>query len=141
MLGEIGFSEILLIMVIALIVVGPERLPGLARKAGKLVGRGKRFVQNVRDDINQEIAADELKRIIDEQKKAAGIHEIIEETEEAIDAFRDDGNYALDSIEEDVAALKGESSADQPAKKKASEKKEGKTVEKDKQKAKADEQE
>lgn len=108
MLGDIGFSEILLIAIVALIVVGPERLPGLARKAGKLVGRGRRFVQSVRDDINQEIAADELKKIIEEQKKSAGIHEIIEETKEAVDEAKDqfDSGYVLDSIDDDSGEQK-----------------------------------
>ena len=108
MLGDIGFSEILLIAIVALIVVGPERLPGLARKAGKLAGRGRRFVQSVRDDINQEIAADELKKIIEEQKKSAGIHEIIEETKEAVDEAKDqfDSGYVLDSIDDDSGEQK-----------------------------------
>jgi sec-independent protein translocase protein TatB len=108
MLGDIGFSEILLIAIVALIVVGPERLPGLARKAGKLVGRGRRFVQSVRDDINQEIAADELKKIIDEQKQSAGIHEIIEETKEAVDEARDqfESGYVLDSIDDEPGEKK-----------------------------------
>ncbi len=118
MLGEIGFSEILLIGVVALIVVGPERLPGLARKAGKLVGRGRRFVQQVRDDINQEIAADELKRIIEEQKKSAGLHEIIEETRDAVDTARDelDDGYILDAIEDEPKPEKADTTRDKTPK-------------------------
>ena len=49
-------------LTVALLVVGPERLPKVARTAGMWLGRGRRFIRNVRDDIEREIKADELKQ-------------------------------------------------------------------------------
>ena len=59
---DIGFSELLLIGVVALIVIGPERLPKVARTAGLLVGRIQRYIANVKADISQEIQLEELHR-------------------------------------------------------------------------------
>lgn len=59
---DIGFSELLMIGVVALIVIGPERLPKVARTAGHLYGRMQRYVATVKSDISQEIHLDELRR-------------------------------------------------------------------------------
>jgi len=77
---DIGFWELGLIGVVALLVIGPERLPGVARTAGKWVGSAKRFVHSVQADINLEVSkADELKRLLDEQARIESLHEIIEQ--------------------------------------------------------------
>ena len=60
---DIGFSELLLIGVVALVVLGPERLPRVARTAGHLFGRMQRYVAQVRSEINSEIELEELKRL------------------------------------------------------------------------------
>jgi sec-independent protein translocase protein TatB len=60
---DIGFSELLLIGGVALVVVGPERLPKLARTAGHLFGRMQRYVNDVKSDINREMEAAELKEL------------------------------------------------------------------------------
>ncbi|VAW77933.1 Twin-arginine translocation protein TatB [hydrothermal vent metagenome] len=89
---EIAFNEIFLIMVIALVVVGPERLPAMARKAGALMGKMRRFVTNVKQDIDKEIKADELKQIMQDQADSVGIHDIIEETRESFEKAEADYN-------------------------------------------------
>lgn len=60
---DIGFSELLVIGVVALVVLGPERLPRVARTAGHLFGRMQRYVAQVRSEINSEIELEELKRV------------------------------------------------------------------------------
>src|SRR6476620_6676656 len=60
---DIGFSELLVIGVVALIVIGPERLPRVARTAGHLLGRFQRYVADVKADINREIELAELKKL------------------------------------------------------------------------------
>ena len=76
---DIGFWELGLIAVVALLVIGPERLPGVARTVGRWVGTAKRFVSAVQHDINNEIGkADELKHLLEEQSKLKSIHEILE---------------------------------------------------------------
>ena len=60
---DIGFSELLVIGVVALIVIGPERLPKVARTAGHLYGRMQRYVSSVKSDISHEIQLDEMRRV------------------------------------------------------------------------------
>lgn len=60
---DIGFSELFVIGIVALIVIGPERLPKVARTAGHLYGRMQRYVSSVKADISQEIQMDELRRV------------------------------------------------------------------------------
>lgn len=85
---DVGFSELLLTALVALLVIGPERLPKLARTIGLWTGRARRFINQVKDDIDREMKAEELKRIMDEQSKSSGIHEMIEETRDAIEETR-----------------------------------------------------
>ena len=65
---DIGFSEIVVIAVVALIVIGPERLPKAARTLGHLFGRLQRYVNDVKSDINREMELDELRKL---QKRSA----------------------------------------------------------------------
>lgn len=65
---DFGFWELILVMVVALLVVGPERLPGLARQVGLWVGKARRFISSVRSDIEREIRAEELKNMLNQQQ-------------------------------------------------------------------------
>jgi sec-independent protein translocase protein TatB len=65
---DMGFTELMLIGIVALVVIGPERLPGVARTAGKYVGRLKRFMTTVKADVEQELRADELRKILSDQQ-------------------------------------------------------------------------
>ncbi|WP_291992599.1 Sec-independent protein translocase protein TatB [Candidatus Accumulibacter sp. ACC003] len=60
---DISFTEMIMIAVVALVVIGPERLPKVARTAGLLLGRLQRYVSDVKSDINREIQLDELKKL------------------------------------------------------------------------------
>jgi sec-independent protein translocase protein TatB len=60
---DIGFTEIFVIGVVALIVIGPERLPRVAKTVGLLFGRMQRYVSEVKADINREIELDELRKL------------------------------------------------------------------------------
>ena len=74
---DIGFSEMMVIAVIALIVLGPEKLPRVARMAGHLLGRMQRYVNDVKADINREIELDELRKL---QKEMQNTAQSIEQT-------------------------------------------------------------
>ncbi len=77
---DVGFWELLLIGVVALLVVGPERLPGLARTVGAWVGKARRLVNSVKADIDREMRAEELKKILDKQNEFRDVYDIVEET-------------------------------------------------------------
>jgi len=72
---DIGFSELMVIAVIALVVIGPERLPKIARTLGHLAGRLQRYVSDVKADINREIELDELRKMRDSMQQAASSFE------------------------------------------------------------------
>jgi sec-independent protein translocase protein TatB len=68
---DVAFSEIVLIAVVALVVIGPERLPKVARTLGHMFGRLQRYVNEVKADINREIELDELRKLKNEVQTAA----------------------------------------------------------------------
>ena len=68
---DIAFSEILVIAVVALVVIGPERLPKVARTLGHMFGRLQRYVNEVKADINREMELDELRKLQSEVQSAA----------------------------------------------------------------------
>jgi sec-independent protein translocase protein TatB len=68
---DIAFSEILVIAVVALVVIGPERLPKVAKTLGHMYGRLQRYVSDVKADINREMELDELRKLQSEVQSAA----------------------------------------------------------------------
>ena len=71
---DVGLSELMVIAVVALIVIGPERLPRVARTAGHLLGRLQRYVSDVKADINREMQLEELKKL--QQQVASQVSDI-----------------------------------------------------------------
>jgi sec-independent protein translocase protein TatB len=70
---DIGFSEVALVAVIALLVLGPERLPRVARTAGALVRRARASWYSVRSEIERELAAEDLRKSVEEARRAADV--------------------------------------------------------------------
>jgi len=95
---EFGFWEILLIGVVALLVVGPERLPGVARTAGIWVGRARRFVASVKTDIDREVRSEELRKILDTQNEFKDAYDIVEETKKEVEETQKDINDAVSEL-------------------------------------------
>jgi sec-independent protein translocase protein TatB len=96
---DIGFSEILVIAVVALIVIGPERLPKTARTLGHLFGRLQRYVNEVKADINREMEIEELRKLQQEVQTAArdietSISTAAREVESGVRAVESDLNAA-----------------------------------------------
>ncbi|MGE4337479.1 MAG: Sec-independent protein translocase protein TatB, partial [Pigmentiphaga sp.] len=68
---DLSFFELLVIGAVALVVIGPERLPRVARTAGQWVGKIQRYVSDVKNDINREMEIDELRRLRAEMNETA----------------------------------------------------------------------
>ena len=68
---DVSFSELLVIAVVALIVIGPEKLPKVARTLGALTGRMQRYVAQVKDEVNREARFEELQKLQQEIKQSA----------------------------------------------------------------------
>lgn len=67
---DVSFGELLVIAVVALVVIGPEKLPKVARTLGLLAGRMQRYVNTVKSDIERELQNQELHKIHDEVRHA-----------------------------------------------------------------------
>jgi sec-independent protein translocase protein TatB len=68
---DISFSELVVVAVVALLVIGPEKLPKLARTFGAYAGRMQRFVAQVKDEVNREVRFEELQKLQQEVKSAS----------------------------------------------------------------------
>ncbi len=68
---DLGLSKLALIGVVALIVVGPERLPKVARMAGTLFGRAQRYINDVKSEVSREIELEELRKVHKDMQEAA----------------------------------------------------------------------
>ncbi|MGI9303086.1 MAG: Sec-independent protein translocase protein TatB [Gammaproteobacteria bacterium] len=123
---DFGFWEIILVMIIALLVVGPERLPKLAREVGLWVGKAKRMVNSVRSDIEQEIQAADLKDILNKQQgEIQELRGLLKDTESDVKSVLDETDVAMKEFEaelssdarQEAAVLEnsGSDSAEQPA--------------------------
>ena len=102
---DMGFTELALIGIVALVVIGPERLPGVARTAGKYFGRLKRFMTTVKADVEQELRADELRSILaDQQKELNTLKDSIsgagKEFEKEVKAVNEAGESLAQSLDE-----------------------------------------
>lgn len=70
---DIGFGELLVCAIVALLVLGPERLPGAVRTVGRWVGRARHTVNHFSEQIDRELRAEEVRRRVEEEMKKAGI--------------------------------------------------------------------
>jgi sec-independent protein translocase protein TatB len=115
---DVGFSEMLVIAIVALVVIGPERLPRVARTAGILFGRLQRYVTQVKSDIHREMEAADLGKVKTEFESAArSIKEDIEsqaaDAERGIREAQADLDRELGSVASAVSA--GPPPAESPA--------------------------
>jgi sec-independent protein translocase protein TatB len=102
---DIGFSELLVIAVVALIVIGPERLPKVARTLGHLFGRMQRYVNDVKADISREMELDELKKMQSSMEDAArsfqsSVNQGVSEAESEMNRLAQDTQSAVDAYPE-----------------------------------------
>jgi sec-independent protein translocase protein TatB len=109
---DIAFSELVVIGLVALIVIGPERLPKVARTAGILLGRLQRYVGDVKADINREIQLEELKKM--QSDVTAKVRDMEQSVNEQLKTVETELNESIATgIEEKAAASPApETSAD-----------------------------
>jgi sec-independent protein translocase protein TatB len=98
---DIGFSEIVVIGVVALVVIGPEKLPKTARTLGHLFGRLQRYVNEVKSDINREMELDELRQIQKDVKSAA------EDLKQSVQSAAQDIESSAKEISAEINATAG----------------------------------
>ena len=98
---DVGFSELIVIAIVALVVIGPERLPKVARTAGHLLGRLQRYVNDVKADISREMQIDEIKKLQAEMQESArsfersirseiqSVEQIVDQTAQSVEQLVD----------------------------------------------------
>lgn len=103
---DVSFSELLLIGVIALIVIGPERLPKVARTLGHLIGRAQRYVGDVKSDIQREMKLDDLTDLKGQMEDAAkSVKASMEDASASLRKPLDDAQQALKDASASVDTL------------------------------------
>ena len=110
---DIGFTELMVIGVVALVVIGPERLPGVARTIGHLAGRLQRYVNDVKADINREMEFDELRKMRDSMQEAAT--EVENTVRKELSDTEQDLNKTVAEAVEDKASAPEAVAAPEPA--------------------------
>ena len=110
---DVGFQELTLIGLIALIVVGPERLPRMARTLGLWMGKIRYYVGQVKSDIDREVRAQELREMLDKPARELDeLKSVAEETKSTLDQAKDVLGEAKTALDAPPA---GVSSANEPA--------------------------
>ncbi|MHB9022133.1 MAG: Sec-independent protein translocase protein TatB [Halothiobacillus sp.] len=108
-----GFSiwEIFLILVIALIVVGPERLPGLARTIGSWVYKVKKFVANAKAELDSEFNLSDMKNLLNAQEsEISKLRALVEETRQEVN---ESGRHMLGAIDEAEVSFRAAAQSEQ----------------------------
>ncbi|MGM0517401.1 MAG: Sec-independent protein translocase protein TatB [Pseudomonadota bacterium] len=98
-----GFSfwEVFILLVVALIVIGPERLPGVARKAGEWTYKVRKFVANAKAEMDSEFNMQDMKQLLNSQEsEISKLRAMVEETRHDIDQTGDTVKSALDDAEQ-----------------------------------------
>ena len=94
---DIGFWELFLILILALLVVGPERLPKAARTAGYWFGKARRYVEGVKEEVASEFDVGELKRMVHNQE--VQINELQQKLKSGVEEVGSDVSKELPSSE------------------------------------------
>lgn len=95
---DIGFLEIVVIFVVGLLVLGPERMPVAIRHTGLWLGRFKRRYRQIREEIEQEIGADDIRRQLHNEE----IMESLKASKEEMQRLRDDFDLPLDQVDDEA---------------------------------------
>ena len=107
---DFGFDKLALIGVVALIVIGPEKLPKVARTVGHLFGKAQRYVADVKAEVNRSIELDELKKMKTQFEDAArdvqsSVEQNVREASQSIESgFESDWREATAGLNADVSA-------------------------------------
>ena len=91
---DFGFWEIAIIGIITLIVVGPEKMPAIARKAGLYFGKLNRFFNKVKSDINEELRMDEIKDEMSMDEEKIIVSEVSEVIQSSADSLKEENIFS-----------------------------------------------
>ena len=85
---EVGFSELVMVVLVALIVIGPKRLPTAARIAGLWIGKLQSTIANVKIEIKQQLHAEEMRQIMQQQSIVEDVQQLVAETQQVVNDIK-----------------------------------------------------
>jgi sec-independent protein translocase protein TatB len=85
---DVGFSELIMVALVSLLVIGPERLPKVARIAGFWIGKSRSMMASIKAEIKEELHAEEVRQILKQQADLQEFHAAINETEDAANSIK-----------------------------------------------------
>jgi len=100
---DISFTEMLIVAVAALVVIGPERLPRVARQAGQWVTKRRRYVDDVKSDFNRQIELSELREL------KRNVEDAARSIEGSVGGAVDDMKSSFDSVQQSLESADGSS--------------------------------
>lgn len=111
---DVAFSELIVIAVVALIVIGPEKLPKVARTLGALVGRMQRYVAQVKEEVNREVRFQELQQLQQEIQEAANNTQanVKKQADEVVQSLQNNLNTEArdaQALDDEVSSAQGSS--------------------------------
>ena len=98
---DIGFWELSLVGLVSLLVLGPERLPKAARLAGFWIGKTRRALASVKQEIKEELQAEEFRQALKEHSPEAEIRSLLNDTSKTVKSLADSGNDLEQSLSSD----------------------------------------
>jgi sec-independent protein translocase protein TatB len=107
---EVGFSEICMVALVALLVIGPEKLPKMARMAGFWISKTKRAIATVKQEINEEFQAEELQQALRNKTGVDDLQKLLDDTSNSLNKFQ---NSISSTVQKDGLPPQPESS-DEP---------------------------
>ncbi|WP_333877801.1 Sec-independent protein translocase protein TatB [Methylobacter sp.] len=105
---DVGFSELCLIGLVSLLVIGPERLPKVARLAGFWLGKTRNMVASVKEEIKLELQAEEMRQIFKEQSGLQEVQQILDETSDTLKSTIDPLSTTSRTQDDDLNAAVAE---------------------------------
>ncbi|MEI6708880.1 MAG: Sec-independent protein translocase protein TatB [Methylococcales bacterium] len=85
---EIGFSELMMVALVSLLVIGPERLPKAARLAGYWLGKTRAMIGSVKAEIQLELRAEEMRQLFKDESGLNEFQQLIDETNESVNSIQ-----------------------------------------------------
>lgn len=98
---DVGFSELLMVGLVALLVLGPEKLPKAARLAGFWVGKARTVLVTAKAEIKQELHAEEMRQLIQQQSIAGELQKVVQDTQSALDDINFNAQAATEINQDD----------------------------------------
>jgi sec-independent protein translocase protein TatB len=95
---EVGFSEICMVALVALLVIGPEKLPKIARMAGFWVAKSRRIVTSVKQEIHEEFQAEELRQSLKNQRGINEFKQLLDDATNDLHSFQNTVNQQAEEL-------------------------------------------